>query len=86
MTIGEQIHIKEGLEAHHTRTTVIVKNLVPEEGVMMKEEALDMSKKVGSIVTIGEVLPVLKLSMIGAEMIDLEMEGDSKNAECLMGI
>lgn len=88
MKTGEQIHIKEVLEAHHMRTmnVVIVKNLVLEEGVMMEEEALDMTKKAGSIVIIEEVLPALRLSMIGAERIGLGMEGDLKNVECLMEI
>lgn len=88
MKIGDQIHIKEGLEARHTRTmnVVIVENLVLEEGATMGEEALDMTKKAGSIVIIEEVLPALRLLMTGAERIGLEMGRGMKNVECLMEI
>ena len=87
MIIGEQIHIEEGLEALHMRimNVVIVINLVPVEEVMMKGEVQDMMK-VGSMETIGKVLLVLKLSMIGVGMIGLGMEGDMKIVEYLMEI
>lgn len=88
MNIGEQIHIKEGLEAHRMRIMNVdtVTSLALEQEVMRNEEVLDMIKKVGSMVIIEGVQPVLKLLMIGVEMIDLEMEGDRKIVERLMEI
>jgi hypothetical protein len=89
MKTGEQMHIKEGLEVHHMRihmNAVTVIGLVLVEGVMKKEEVLDMIKKVGNLVILGEVLLVLRLLMIGAEMIDLEMGGNSKTVGNLVEI
>lgn len=83
------MHIKEGLGVHHMRihmNAVTVIGLVLVEGVMKKEEVLDMIKKVGNIVILGEVLLVLRLLMIGAEMIDLEMGGNLKTVGNLMEI
>ena len=88
MKTGEQMHIKEGLEAHNMRIhmnagTVIGLVLVEE---VMKIEVLDTSKKVGSMVIIREVLFVLRSSVIGVERIDLEMEGELKSVGNLMEI
>jgi adenylosuccinate lyase len=83
------MRIKEGLEVHHMKihmNIVTMKGLVLAEEVMiniqdivmMKEEVLDMIKKVDSIMITKEVPLVQKLSMIGVERIDLEMAGKWK--------
>lgn len=88
MKTREQMHIKEGLEAHHTRINmyvVTVIGLVLVEEVTMKK-VLDIIKKVGNMVIIGEVLFVLRLSMIGVKRIDLEMAENLKTIRSLMEI
>jgi hypothetical protein len=91
------MHIKEDLEVHHMK---IHMNIVTMKGpvlaeevminiqdiVMMKEEVLDMIKKVDSIMITKEVPLVQKLSMIGVERIDLEMAGKWKTEGYLMEI
>jgi hypothetical protein len=91
------MRIKEGLEVHHMKihmNIVTMKGLVLAEEVMiniqdivmMKEEVLDMIKKVDSIMITKEVPLVQKLSMIGVERIDLEMAGKWKTEGYLMEI
>lgn len=77
----------EVLEAHHMMmNVVIVKGPVLVVEVMRSKKVLDMIKKVGSTVILREVLLALKLSMIGVEMIDLEMVGDMMIVEYPMEI
>lgn len=90
--------IREGLEARCMKIRMIVaivKGLVLVQEVMtgiintvmMKEEVLDMSKKIEHIVITREVvLLVLKSSMIGEGMIGLEMVGKMKIGGHLMEI
>jgi hypothetical protein len=50
------------------------------------EQVLGLIKKVDTTGTTVKVHPVPKVSMIGVEKIDLEMEGNLKKVECLMEI
>lgn len=61
MKTGEQIHIKEVLEAHHMTTVVTMKSLVLVEETLMREEVQDLITKIGSLGILGGVLLVLML-------------------------
>lgn len=80
------VHIMVDLEAHSLRTDmkgVIAKDLVLFKEarkevpniIMMKEEVHNMPKKTQDMEVLGEVLPTLRLSMTGFEMMSVEAVG-----------
>lgn len=86
MKAGRLLHIVVDLEVHLLRKDtmgIIAKESVLVEEVMMgvsniimmKEEVLDILKKIQDMEVLGEVLPVLKLLMTGFEMMSMEAVG-----------
>lgn len=83
---GRLVHIRVDIEAHIMRkdtSGVIAKDLVLVEEVwmdvsdiiMMKQEVLDMPKKIQDMEVKGELLPALRLLMTGFEMMSMETVG-----------
>lgn len=79
------MHLKVALEVHHTMTDMNVVIMTGQALVMMREEVQDTIKITRGTVTMGEVLSVLGLSIIGDGKIGFPMGGNLMTVIVLMG-